>query len=114
MDEWEETIARFMLKHTRADLDAEAAKRGIWLGSVSSLEDIMANEQLKARGYFSEVEYPEKGTVTFLGAPFKSNEVSWKTGLRAPRIGEHNWEIYTDEIGLSEEEYSRLREARII
>jgi crotonobetainyl-CoA:carnitine CoA-transferase CaiB-like acyl-CoA transferase len=41
-------------------------------------------------------------------------ETPWRISRRAPLIGEHNKEIYQEELGFSREEMLLLKEARII
>ena len=54
-------------------------------------------------------------SVTYPGSPFKIyTDSSWANRSRAPLIGEHNWEIYEEELGLSHEEVSRLQENGVI
>ena len=80
---------------------------------VHSIGDLLESEQLQARGYFREVEHPVAGALTYPGPPFRMSEVEWKEG-RAPLLGEHNEELYCDEMGLSREDLARLRAAAVI
>jgi crotonobetainyl-CoA:carnitine CoA-transferase CaiB-like acyl-CoA transferase len=41
-------------------------------------------------------------------------ETTWRISRRAPLIGEHNQEIYGEELGFSEQEMRLLEEARAI
>jgi formyl-CoA transferase len=58
--------------------------------------------QLSVREYWEEVKHPELGTtITYPGAFVKLAEGSCGIRRRAPRIGEHNEEIYISEMGMS-------------
>ena len=97
--------------HRKHDLQTEAQSRGMILAEVATPEDLVASEHLAARGYFASVEYPEfRRTLTVPGAPFTASGTPWRT-RKAPRIGEHNIEIYCDELGLSRAELSALKGA---
>jgi hypothetical protein len=65
---------------------------------------------LKSRGFFQEVEHPEAGTLTYPGPQFRMSEVEWTAG-RAPLLGEHNAELFCEEMGMSREDLLRLRAA---
>jgi crotonobetainyl-CoA:carnitine CoA-transferase CaiB-like acyl-CoA transferase len=114
-DQVEEPIARFFMTHTKAELYEEALKRGIMLAPVSSPRDILENTQLKARGFWVDVEHHELGsTIRYLGAFVKASETPCVIKCRAPLIGEHNLEVYEGELGLSRAEMCVLKQAGII
>ena len=82
---------------------------------VSTAKDILENPQLSAREVWQEVEHPELGTaLTYPGSWFKSSRASCNLRRRAPLIGEHNREIYVEEMGISEHDLTRLKEDGII
>ncbi len=83
------------------------------IGFVHTLGDLLESEQLRAREYFREVEHPVAGRLTYPGAPFRMSNVEWRAG-RAPLLGEHNREVYCDELGLSARELARLRAAGVV
>ena len=67
-----------------------------------------------ARGFWSHVDHPELGEVTFFpGSPFVFSGERQDIH-RAPLIGEHNEDIYRGELGISGEEFVTLKEAGII
>jgi crotonobetainyl-CoA:carnitine CoA-transferase CaiB-like acyl-CoA transferase len=80
---------------------------------VHTLADLLDSGQLRARGFFQTVDHPVAGEHIQPGAPFRMSSVELRPG-RAPLFGEHNEEIYCDEIGLSRPELARLRSAGIV
>ncbi|MBP1708108.1 MAG: CoA transferase [Chloroflexi bacterium] len=106
---------RFFLSHTKAELWEGARKRGIQSSPLFTAEDILSFPQLQAREYWQKVEYSYLGTsLTYPGAFAKLAQGSCALRRRAPRIGEHNAEIYTGELGLSPGELVELRQANVI
>ena len=102
-------------KYTREEFMFEAQNRKIQASKINTISDVMDDPHLKEREYFVKVEHPElNDTVTYAGAPFKSDEMSWSYWRRAPFIGEHNQEIYTGELGLSQQELVILKQGGII
>ena len=107
-------VGAFFRKHTGKELLKGAVARGISIGPLSSMEDLLDDECLNARRFWKEVEHPELGTsITYPREFLKSTEIDGSIHLRAPLIGEHNGDIYR-EIGLSQGELQRLEQDGII
>jgi len=109
------TVGEFLKTKTKAELYEEAVKRSIMLAPCNNIEDITKNVQLEARDFWEQVEHPELGeTITYPGAPVKMAQTPWRIGCRAPLIGEHNQEIYVDELRLTMEEVGILQANGVI
>lgn len=114
-DEVTGSFARFFMNHTKAELWKGAQERGIQLYPVFTPKDMLDFPQLDIREYWQEVEHPELGaTITYPGAFTKLGEGSCEIRRRAPLIGEHNEEIYINELGISKEELMLLKQANVI
>ena len=111
----DEIFQAFTRKHTMEELMFQAQKRKVQVAKVSSVREVREDAHLKQREYFVKVEHPElNDSIVYAGAPFKSEGMSWQYWRRAPFIGEHNREIYVDEMGLSEPELCALKEGGAI
>ena len=87
----------------------------IMLLPVSMPDDLLGNAQLKDRGFWTSIEHPELNeAITYPGAFFRSSEGGSTFRNRAPLIGEHNDEIYLDELDFTREEMEMLKGAAII
>jgi CoA:oxalate CoA-transferase len=104
----------WLADHTKEELFEIFLKSKIASAPINSPEDLLKYTQLKARGYFVEVDHPETGKVTYPGAPFKMSETPWKIRWPAPLLGQHNEEIYCKLLGYTGEELIKLREGGII
>ncbi|MBI3325362.1 MAG: CoA transferase [Nitrospinae bacterium] len=108
-------VERFLLNHTKAELFEGAVTRRILLFPVSTPRDILNYTQLHARGYFQEMRHPELATtITYLGPFVQASGMPLKLRRLPPKLGEHNAEIYLDELGLTGEDLVRLREADVV
>ena len=111
----EDTLLKFFANKTKAELYEQALKRRIMLYPTSTTKDLADNIQLKERGFFVGVEHPELGeTIMYVGPPYKMLETPSMILRRAPLIGEHNPEIYEEDLGFSKEEMRLLKEASVI
>jgi len=107
-------VGEFFMRHTSHELLEGAVRRGVSLGPLSSMQDLLNDRCLKERNFWKEIEHPELGTsLTYPREFVRSSEVDCSTRFRAPLIGEHNEEIYK-EIGLSKKDMLRLKKAGII
>ena len=106
-------LERFFMSKTKAHLAEQALERRILLFPVHDTKDVFSYPQLLARDFFREAELPsytEKPEIMKAIGPF----IATGSFRRAPRIGEHNREIYQDEMGLSDQEINRLKEQKVI
>lgn len=114
MDRISGPVGEFFLRHKSKELLAGAVPRGVSIGPLSSMGDLLNDECLKERGFWKEIEHPELGaSITYPTEFVKSSEVDCSTRFRAPLIGEHNEEIY-HEIGLSGQDLDKLKQSGTI
>jgi crotonobetainyl-CoA:carnitine CoA-transferase CaiB-like acyl-CoA transferase len=114
-DKLAKPVGEFFKSHTKAELLQGALDFNAQLYPISTTKDIVENPQLASRGYWVQVEHPELGTsIKYPGAFAKTSEVPLKSPFRAPLIGEHNLEIYENELGIPRNELIRLKQAGAI
>jgi len=114
-DRWVKPVEEFFMRHTREELYEASLEYNFMLSPVNSPREVCEHRQLAARDYWVSLEHPHLGeSVTYPGAFYRSTETEWKLRLRAPRIGEHNREIYQDELGFPSAKMEQLKQAGII
>jgi benzylsuccinate CoA-transferase BbsE subunit len=92
-----------------------AQQRGFTWGVVRAPEALLDDAHLRDRNFWKEVEHPELGrSFVYPGEAAICNGSPWRISRRAPLIGEHNTEIFCDELGLSRSELCVLMENRVI
>lgn len=113
VDRIQEAIGSFLLKHTKDELFSEALKRRYDLVAVHNAADIMADDQLEFRKFWSEIEHEDiDKTFKYPGTAFVSTEGRWAATKRAPHLGEHNHDVYGD-LGI-EDSLKALKEGGVI
>ena len=111
----QDAIGRFFISHTKDELYQGAKKRHIIIYPVSDIKDILESAQLADRDFWVNVEHPELGAnITYPGAFIKGSVDICKIRRRAPLIGEHNEEVYHQEMGFSIDELIVLKQAGVI
>ncbi len=110
-----EPTRRFFLKRTRAELYHRALTHRIQLYPVATSADIAADEQLAGRGFWVDLDHPELAdTIRYPGAFAQASAAPVRVERRPPLIGEHNREIYQEELGIAADRLAALRETGII
>jgi len=115
LDRQVDAVGRFLMTKTKDELYEGAVKKKIMLCPCANTTDILRNRQLEARGFWEKVHHPELGdTLVYPGAPLKMQETPWGIQRRAPLIGEHNEEVYGEELGFSREELAILKSQNVL
>jgi benzylsuccinate CoA-transferase BbsE subunit len=108
LDEW-------ATDYSVAELMEGAQLRRIPYAMVRPPEAVVDDPQLNARGFFSTVEHPELGrTFRYPGGPFFFTATPWRISRRPPLLGEHNKEVYREELGMSEAQLAELASVGVI
>ena len=112
-DEFDEVLLPWLMDHTADEIVRRAQELRIPSGRLNDCQQLMSDPQLTARDFWVDVEHPYAGRQTYPGAPFKMTETPFQL-RRAPLLGEHNEDIYVNNLGFSLEEMARLQEAKAI
>ena len=108
VDELAEPLQRFFAARTMRELFDGAVARGIMLAPVNDSREIAASEQLAARDFFADVADPGRGISVRIPARFaRATDADMDVRGPAPRIGEHNAQVY-GEIGIGVDELAAL------
>jgi len=108
-------LAAFFSRHTKSELYEGAIKRGIFLYPCSTVEDLRNDPHLRVRDLWTEVEHSElNDTLVYPRPCMLLSETLCEIQRRAPLIGEHNEEIYAEELGLSKSELVTLKQGMVI
>jgi benzylsuccinate CoA-transferase BbsE subunit len=115
VDRVEGVIGKFFSTMTMEEIFSEALKRKLPLAPVYSAKDICEEQQLQARGFWQKVEHEELGrTLNYVGCPVKMNPAEGRVWRRAPKVGEHNNEVYHELLGISKEKLVLLKQQNVI
>ncbi len=108
-------VSSFTAAHTKAELLKLSLEKGFLFAPVTTVEEVVHSEHLRARGYFQPMEHPELGRSFLYPGPFaKFHQSPIAYRRRPPTIGEHNREIYAGEMGLGDDELASLARKGII
>jgi benzylsuccinate CoA-transferase BbsE subunit len=104
----EDAFGAFFASRTMRELYDEALRRRILLAPCNDAREILAQPQLRDRKLFVTLEYPELGaSIEHPDFFAKLSPEPMRIRRRAPRIGEHNAEVW-GELGVDAAERARL------
>jgi benzylsuccinate CoA-transferase BbsE subunit len=111
----DDLVANFIASLPAEEAYHAAQERGFTWGVVRAPEDLFDDPHLHDRDFWKQVEHPELGrSFTYPGEAAIFNDSPWRLSRRPPLIGEHNVEIFCDELRLSQSELTVLAESRVI
>ena len=105
-------IAPWLQERGKGEITKAAQELRLAFTPVLSAGELLDDEQIKAREYFTSVNHPVMGEVQYPGAPAKLSESPWQSG-RAPLLGEHNNEIY-GKLGYDSKQLDAMKSRGII
>jgi len=89
-------------------------KARIPYGVVNTVDQLLADPQVKAREMIKFIDYPGLGKIPVPGIPIKLSLTPGSIDIPAPKLGEHNKEVYSGLLGFSSEKLSKLKQEEII
>ena len=107
-------MLEFTTKFTMRELFEAGRREGVPIAPILSIADFYNSPQTKAREYFVEVDHPVAGKADYPGPPYKWTETPATVRRPAPCLGEHNEEVYCQELGLSRGDLASLRGGEIV
>lgn len=109
----EEVMAGLADAIRKIDRDALCARcdaAGVPAGPILSVDEIFADEHVRARGMVGEYEHPQLGRFGAVPIPFKFDGYEHPEAGRPPLLGEHTDHVLRERLGLDDQDIAALRE----
>ncbi len=113
-DEVNEIVAEWCSRHDAAEIERRCVAAGVPFARTYSVADICADPHIAERGDIETVQDPVVGPVRMQGVYPRLSRTPGRIARGAPRLGEHNDEVYGKLLGLSAKERARLRADGVI
>ena len=107
-------IAQWTANLGKDEIYSRVAPSGCPTALFATSEDVYRSPQLQARQFFSSLDHPQAGKLLYPGLPYKLANASPDPARPAPLLGQHNAEVFCDELGLSHDELSGLRKGSVV
>jgi hypothetical protein len=113
--EIDDIVAEWTRERDAGELFHMLQSHGIACGPVFNSRDLLADEQLRHRGFYECVEHEAPtGPRPIIGRPYRMRFRDARIRKAAPRFGEDNDHILRDLLGLSAEQVERLNADQIV
>ena len=89
-------------------------RNGVPAGSINSIADIFEDQHFKAREVIKHVKVPGVGDVAVPNVFPTLSETPGTIDNLGPALGDHNKDLYREELGLSASELQSLKESGVI
>ena len=108
-------VGTLAARFDRPKLFAEGQRRRLLVMPVNTVADLVADEQVRDRGFFTPIEHPELGrTLVDSGVAYRLTATAARLDRRAPLLGEHNDAVFGDLLGLTPDERAELARDGVI
>lgn len=113
--ELDEIVEAWTTSLTTDEIIDRLLPKGFACAPILTLDQVVANEQIGgARNMFPEIDDPEVGSMRFTNSAVRMSETDPEIRCPAPRLGEHNREIYASVLGYSQEKIDDLAAQGVI
>jgi crotonobetainyl-CoA:carnitine CoA-transferase CaiB-like acyl-CoA transferase len=103
------TLQEVFLTRTYEEWEALLVEKGIPVGAINDLSQVVEHPQVKARGSFVEMDHPKVGKVPVVGVALRMSATPGSVRLPSPTLGEHTEEVLRGLLGLDDTQIDKLR-----
>ena len=80
-------------ERTRQEIMETCQSVKYWVTAINTPRDFISDPQMKARGFWVEVDHPVTGKQIYPGDPLHAESSPWRVRRPAPLLGQHTQEI---------------------
>ena len=107
-DHLDELIAAKTATHDKRDLADALTAGGVPAAPVLDAAEVVADQNLRARGHLVHVDHPETGPMWQSGSPVQFSRTPVAAPRPAPLQGQHSAEVFGKFLGMDERRYEEL------
>jgi len=107
-------VLSWAAEHNKEEIFHGGQQRRVPLAAVYTVEEAMNTEHLKEREFFVEIDHPKAGRLAYPSATYRFSRTPVRFERPAPMLGEHNREVYCEQLGYSQEDLVQMRRTGVI
>lgn len=95
--------------HTKRELGEMLSTHEVPAGPILTIPEVVQDEQLRHRGFFTEIDHPVAGSVEFAGPVVRLSRTPASAAQPAPLLGQHTEEVLHEWLGASAQDIGEMR-----
>ncbi|MDQ0149021.1 CaiB/BaiF CoA transferase family protein [Eubacterium multiforme] len=108
VEEWTKSL-------TMDEIVKRLLDKGVPVAPINTIDRVVNDEHIgKAREMFVEVDHPKAGKMKLTGCHIKLSDTKPSIRKCAPLLGEDNFKVYSEYLGLSKEEIDELKRDSVL
>ena len=107
-EELDRLVEQWTQKYPAEEVMARLQAAGVGAGLVATAEDLHRDPQLEARQHFRTLEHLEIRRSTYDSLGSRLSRTPAELERAAPILGQDNYYVYTQMLGLSDDEFADL------
>lgn len=113
-DDLDKLVGSWTRDYTPDEVMTRLQNAGIDAGALRTPKDITDDPQLRHQNHFVEMEHPEIGRHLYEAPASSLSETPGVVDMPAPCLGQHNYYVYTQLLGMSDDEFLSLGEEGLL
>ena len=113
-EEVDALLTPWFLERTKKEHFEFFERHAIPFAPLYNIEDEVEDPHLNEREFFATVGQDDPGALKYPGPAYRFSGTPWSLERPAPKLGEHNEEVYCGRLGYSRKDLAALREAEVI
>jgi CoA:oxalate CoA-transferase len=107
-------VGEWALQYEKEDLFHRLQENGVAAAPVNTAADIAESSQMKTRGFFSEIDRPIAGNLSYPFAPYGFSGTPCRLRRPAPLLGQHNEMVFRGRLGYGAADLTAMAGAGVI
>ena len=113
-EELEAIFQAWFNDHTRMEVFAAGQREMLPCAPIMETPEALENPHFRERGYFIDLIHPDASALTYTGLPFRLSDNDVTPNTPAPRLGQHNAEIYAHLLNITPSELAQLHAKGVV
>jgi len=114
MDALKALMSEWISQWKVTDLYKAAQEARIPFAPVNTMQQMYESDHLQERKFFVEFDQPGVGKLTLPGAPSQYGKIKWALRRPAPKLGQHDEEVFCGELGVPRDRLAKLKQSGVV
>ncbi len=107
-------VTEFTMAHSKMEITELCQAKGIPCTPVNTPAEFTQDPHMKERKFFVNLEHPVIGRYSYPSPPYRLSQTPCTIKRPAPLLGQHNREVYSGELGLTDKDMAGMKTEGII